>query len=495
MMALLLALLVVVRVWYLQVATPYGLAPDEAQYWTWLSHNDWSFVTKPPLTTWLMGVSTAILGETLVGVKAFALFGQVAVVALGVMLARALVPLGDRRAAGWWAFLILVSVPLVAVGGLLMSPDALLLPLWLGAVLAVVRAIDAPDARALCWTRWVIIGVLVGLAGLAKYTAVLFFPLLMVVVLWQRPRWLLAPQLWGALVIYGLMQAPVIYWNATHGWAGVHHVLWQAGHGDMRHGGLDTLLDFLGGQALVLGPVLLLMVLWAWGRSVNFSFSLPPRMAVLVGFTLPIFAAFAVMTLQSKVQPNWPLLATVPALVLVAVMMVRTRARWLGWVVGGSVLLNGVIAVLLYDTHVLRGPVAAAVGIQLPLKQDPTKDLMGWADMGELFGVVLQRLDRPVVLSWRYQTLAQLQFHTRPRPDFIYWNAEGRRAVDYDDWVWPADVANRPVVAVSESPAFTPRLAELFNECRPWHSLMTEQHGVVVRRLYTWVCWGMKGPR
>lgn len=494
-MAALLCGLLVVRVFYLRVGTPYGLAPDEAQYWTWLAHDDWSFVTKPPLTTWLMGVSTAWLGDTLVGVKLFALLGQVAVVGLGVALARALVPAPERRAVGWWAFALLATVPMVAVGGLLMSPDALLLPLWMAALLVVVRALEVDDARALCWPRWLLLGVLVGLAGLAKYTAALFFPLLGLLLLWQRPRWLLAPQVWSAGALALLLQAPVLYWNMTHGWAGLHHVLWQADSGDSRHGGLGTLGDFLGGQALVLGPVVLIFMVMAWGRCLNFAASLPPRVAALTVFTLPIFAGFCAMTLTGKVQPNWPLLATVPALVLVAAFMPRLRRATWPRVLMAGVLLNALLTVLMYNTHVLRGPVAQAVGISLPLKIDPTKDLMGWADMGELFGVALQRFDRPVVLSWRYQTLAQLQFHTRPRADFMYWNAEGRRAVDYDDWPWPADLASRPVVAVSEQPAFTPRLAELFNECRPWHSFGAEQQGVVVRRLYTWVCWGLKGGR
>jgi dolichol-phosphate mannosyltransferase len=154
-------------------------------------------------------------------------------------------------------------MPLVAGGGLSMAPDILLLPLWMGALLALVRAANAAPARALCWPRWLLIGTLIGLAGLAKYTAALFFPLLFIFILWHKRAWLKAPQPYVAGLLALLMQAPVLYWNATHGWAGLHHLLWQAA-GDDRHGGLATLLDFAGGQALVLGPLALFVLLGAW---------------------------------------------------------------------------------------------------------------------------------------------------------------------------------------------------------------------------------------
>jgi 4-amino-4-deoxy-L-arabinose transferase-like glycosyltransferase len=483
-MALISALLLLGRMAYLQWLTPYGLAPDEAQYWTWLQNLDWSYVTKPPLTTWAMGLSTAVLGETLVGVKFFALFSQAIVPLLGAALAREVAPATLKNSAGWLAFVGLTTLPLVAAGGLMMTPDALLLPLWLGALLALVRAWDVSTARALCWPRWLLIGGLIGLAGLAKYTAALFFPLLAVLLAWQRPQWLKVPQIWAAAALALALQAPVIYWNYTHGWAGLHHLLWQA-EGDGRHGGLATLGDFLGGQALVLGPLGLMLILLAWGHAVRQGRRLVLRAATLVVFTLPIFLAFAAQTLGSKVQANWPLLATVPAIPLAAVWLAGVRWNRLNsTLVALGLALNLFLSAALYNTHLIR-PI-------LPYKIDPTKDLMGWQDMGDLLGNALQRLDNPLVLGVRYQTLAPLAFHLNPRYDWFYWNAEGRRAVDYDDWLWPASLPNRPVVLVKESPDFPIHVTELFRECRPWHSLGTEQHGLIVRRLYTWLCWGYR---
>ncbi len=498
-MLLISVALLLARAAYLQWLTPYGLAPDEAQYWTWLQNNDFSFLTKPPLTTWAMGLSTTVLGDTLLGVKFFALLAQGLVPLLGAAIARELArdftrdlardmgPSDLQNRAGWLAFVGLSTVPLVAAGGLIMAPDALLLPLWLGALLAVLRAVNRTSAQALCWPRWLIIGALVGLAGLAKYSAVLFFPLLGLWLLWQRPQWLKASQVWAAGLLALALQAPVVWWNYTNGWAGLHHLLWQA-EGDSRHGGLATLAEFLGSQALVLGPLGLILIVLAWGHGVRQGRRVASASSFILIMTLPIFLGFMFQTFGSKVQANWPILATIPALPLAAAWLATVKLnRFSSLLLALGLALNLLLSAALYNTHVIRD--------LLPYKADPTKDLMGWQDMGELLGSALQRLNNPLLLGVRYQTIAPLAFHTSPRADWIYWNAEGRRAVDYDDWNWPQNIGARPVVLVKESPDFPLHVAELFTECRPWHALGTEQHGIQVRRLFTWLCWGYRPQR
>lgn len=475
-----------VRVAYVQFYHPYGLAPDEAQYWSWLSHNDWSFLTKPPLTTWLIGASTAVFGHTLLGVKFFALLGQAAVSVLGYAIARKVA----GRQAGWWAWILLTTAPLISGGGLIMSPDAILLPLWLGAMLCVVRAFSVSDDKALCWGRWLIVGGLIGLAGLAKYSAAAFYPLLAVFLLVFKREWLLRPQIWVSGLVALVFQLPVLIWNIQHDWVGLGHVLWQAGGAnDGRHGGLATFAEYLGGQALVLGPVVFGFVLWALTRCAQRA-DLATRWLVWV--VAAILAAFAVLSFTTKVQANWPALGSVVALVVAAIWLAkagqgRGRQWWVLWVVGFGIVLNSLLSVMLMDTYRARH-----IGM-LPLKakNDPTKDLRGWADMGGMLGLMLYKLDNPLVLSSRYQTLAPLMFHTLGSPEFAYMNAEDKRLNQYDLWPMPA-LQNRLVVYVSEKPVLPEKVRGLFMTCTPWHTLGVEEYGIEVRRLNMWICWGSR---
>lgn len=490
------------RVGYVQFWHPYGLAPDEAQYWTWLSHNDWSFLTKPPLTTWLMGVSTFVLGDTLLGVKFFALVGQGAVSLLGFLIAKEIA--GDK--AGNWAWALLTTVPLIAAGGLLMSPDAVLLPLWMGAVLCVVRGLrnqepgtKEPKDRGLCWGRWVIIGVLIGLGGLAKYSAGVFYPLLgMYLLIWKR-EWLLKPQVWVSGLVALAMQAPVVLWNFQHDWVGVAHVLWQAGGGeDGRHSGLKSLGEFLGGQALVLGPVVfLLMGVGLYRVMAGYVGSSREQVRWLVWVSGVILGGFAVLSFTTKVQANWPVLGAVVGVVGLAVWLGRSdqlsvtsdqekrSGHWICWIALVGIVVNAGLSLVLMDTYKARD-----LGI-LPLKakNDPTKDLRGWEEMGNLVGLLMYKLDNPVILSSRYQTLAPLMFHTIGRPEFAYINAEGKRLNEYDVWPMPS-LEGRLVVYVNEQGYLPPKVKEMFGECAPWHTLGVEEYGITTRKLSLWVCWG-----
>jgi Dolichyl-phosphate-mannose-protein mannosyltransferase len=398
-------------------------------------------------------------------------------------------------AAAWWAWGLLTTAPLIAAGGLIMSPDAILLPLWLGVMLSVVRAFKASsDAKALCWGRWLLIGALIGLGGLAKYSAAAFYPLLGVFLLVFKREWLLRPQIWVSGLVALAFQLPVLIWNMQNDWVGLTHVLWQAGGaGDERHGGLATLGEYVGGQALVLGPVVFGFVVWALTRCLKRE-DLATRWLVWVA--VAILAAFAVLSLTTKVQANWPVLGSVVALIVLAVWLGkveylggqgRGKHWWVLWVVGFGIVLNSVLSVMLMDTYRAR----YAGLLPLKPKNDPTKDLRGWQDMGAMLGLMLYKLDNPLVLSSRYQTLAPLMFHTLGNPEFAYRNAEDKRLNEYDLWPQP-ELKGRLVVYVSEKAVLPEKVKVLFTTCAPWHALGVEEYGVEVRRLNMWICWGAR---
>lgn len=475
--------ILIVRVIYIKWVSPYGLGPDEAQYWTWLRHNDWSFLTKPPLTTWLMGVSTFVLGNTMIGVKLFALVGQVVTAVLGFYLARAI----GGRAAGWWSFGLISAVPLVAVGGLIMSPDVVLLPLWMAALL-VFTLLVKDEKRADGWRWWILMGVFAGLAGLAKYSAVMFYPLLGLYLTLVKKEWWLKPQVWVSGLISLSFQAPVLWWNFTENWEGMEHVLWQAnGGGDARHGGIQSFFEFMGGQLGVVGPVVFVALLAAWGWAVWRWRKDDDLQKVVLIFSAPIFLGFVGLTMHGKVQANWPVLATVPGLVLLGVWVARLRIKWLNVLMIVGCGVNVVAGILMLDTAAFRAmhlfPVSA--------RHDPTKEMRGWVEAGELLGLLLNRLDNPVVMATRYQTLAQVMFHTPGVGDVAYVRAGARRSNEYDLWAWP-DMSRRVVAYVSENSSLPVEVKGIFKQCKPWHSLGAEDHGEVTRQLWVWVCWDVE---
>jgi undecaprenyl-diphosphatase len=451
---------------------PLDLAPDEAQYWDWSRRLEWSYATKPPLVAWLIALSSSVLGDTYLGVRFFALVGQALLPVVGFILARDV----SGIKAGWWAFFLLTLAPLVAAGGLMMSPDVPSVLLWLLALWGTGRALAARGPLQ-SWAYWGAVGLFAGLGGLAKPTVSLFFPLVWLFLLFYRRGWVARPHFYVAGGIALVCQAPVLYWNMTHDWAMFRHILWQADSQDMRWGGLASLFNFLEGQLLVLGPLsfvaLLGALLWSgWHKQ--------DREQLLFWLFAPVFAGFLFLSLTGKVQANWPVLGTVTGLVWLATLLPGWPVvlRY-GLIAGLS--LNAVAVIFLYDTSLLR-----RVGVNLQAKHSPAKTMLGWRGLGQQLAPHLQEFPQAVVLTTRYQTTAGLAFHTPGQPWVAYINPGWRRENQYD--FWPPALAGRKVLYVNEQGIVPDRVAALFQQCARRADLKAVHRGQVVRTARVYLC-------
>src|SRR5262245_17841841 len=62
-MLLLVAGVTLLRIVYLYFLCPYQLVEDEAAYWVWSRHLDWSYHTKGPGIALAIRAATALLGD------------------------------------------------------------------------------------------------------------------------------------------------------------------------------------------------------------------------------------------------------------------------------------------------------------------------------------------------------------------------------------------------------------------------------------------------
>ncbi|MDD9912016.1 MAG: glycosyltransferase family 39 protein [Alphaproteobacteria bacterium] len=453
---------------------PLDLAPDEAQYWDWSRNLDWSYTTKPPLTTWLLALSTAIFGNTFIGVRFFALLGQIAVPLLAMGIARQVSPFHLKTETGWWAFWLTSAAPIITAGGLIMSPDVPSLTLWLATIWMLTKIDFAASPR---WQPWCLIGLFIGLAGLAKPTAALFFPLLGLFLLWQAPRWLLKPQIYVSGLIALACQAPVFYWNATHHWAMFRHVLDQT-DSDTRWGGWQSLLDFLAGQAGAIGPITLLTLL-----PVLFWLPKQQHKRLLWVFSAVPLAFFTITSLNGKIQPNWPILGSAVALILLAISIPKLP-RWSHLLLIAGLIFNITIIGLLHDTFILRN-----AGISLKIKTDPTKPMLGWRGLGEQLGNILEKYPNAHIVTTRYQTTAGLAFHTPQQPHVLYTNPGWRRENHYDFQQWP-NLTGQKILYVNEGGTLLPHIAEKFNNCQHLQDLKATRNGLTLRTATVYLCEG-----
>ncbi len=354
----------------LAVAALAPLTPDEAYYWVWSRALAAGYFDHPPMVALWIRLGTLLAGENAFGVR---LLGPLATLAGSLLLADAAARLlPGRSGAGTWAALLANATLTFGAGSLLMTPDTPLLFFWSLALFALARiATGAPAGGAL--RDWLLLGLAAGAAATSKYTAFLLAPAVLawlVAVPALRPA-LRRPGPWLAAGLAALLFAPVLAWNAGHGWASFVH---QGGRlGDWQPARAAQFLgELIGGQIGLATP--LVAVLFAAGlvRAVRAAWTRerPPGWTLLALLLAVPGAVFLQHALGDRVQANWPAVL-VPAFAIAAAGL---GPRWRRWR-GPAVALGLALQALVWAQ-------AVAAPLPLPPKLDITLSRMaGWPEL------------------------------------------------------------------------------------------------------------------
>lgn len=396
-----------------------GLSVDEAHYALYAAHLSWSYFDHPPLVGWVqwplvaLGAPTAVLRL----VPALLWLGTMLVVyRLATRLHSAVNPdavvdaeTRQRGAqAGLWAVLALSLAPLVHVLGIGLLPDTLLVFFTVALMDVTLTLMDkvAVQRRA----NWVLLGVLLGLAGLSKYTAIVAALVVAVCLLMAHGGVLLKNRhAWLAIVIAVLLVMPVAWWNYQNHWISFTY---QAEHG--TGGGWQAVhfLRFLLVQVLAYGPLLF----WA-GAGVRQTVGADRRRLVLF-FALP-FALFAALSgggtgLPHWTAPAWVALAPFSGLGLAHALRQGRRAAIGVFVVLQALACAGVLGLMLTAGVPVVSGAQGQGSLEAP--SNPFADLYGWDAAGQRARALAAQnhLDSVSVQNW---TLAsRLGWYARPLP-------------------------------------------------------------------------------
>ncbi len=307
-----------------------NLGPDEAQYWAWAQHLAFGYFSKPPMIAWLIAGTTAVCGdgEACVRISAPLLHGATSL--LVFLITRRLY---DERTAAW-AGIAFATLPSVFLSAILITTDVPLVFCWAAALYAYDRWLDAREAGGARDTyKWAAItGAAIGAGLLSKYEMIYFFLCagLHCVFDPRARKALLSPSGLVAFAVAALIISPNLVWNAHEGFATMKHTAANANwKGHLFNP--QKLVDFIGSQLGVLGPVLL--VTYFLG-----SMTLRRRMAAgppgadlfMFLFSAPIFLIVCMQALVSRANANWAGPACVAATILAVAWLVRASDKvWL----------------------------------------------------------------------------------------------------------------------------------------------------------------------
>jgi hypothetical protein len=442
------------HLFYLAHDCPLDLAPDEAHYWDWSRHLDWSYYSKGPLVAYLIRMgcvlsgpwSRSLTGNEMLAVRLPAVIcGSLFLVSLYILTAQVY----RREGLACAVVALALTLPMVVAGSTLMTIDAPYTCCWGWAVVLGYQAM----LRGARWA-WPVLGAIVGIGILAKYTMILWIPSagLFLLTTPALRRLLFRPGFWIMTGVAAVLCLPILLWNLQHDWVSLRHVSGQAGFEERHEIFWLGPLDYVGLQFLF---VLLGFWFIAWAEAMIAH--RPWREAdwgvrYLWWMSAPMFLVFLLFSLKTHEEPNWPITAYISGLVLASAWVhrqlqdpspVRRRATFAGLATACTLGIS--LIVLMHHSEWVQSVLVRLAGPpspQHPLPRrrfDPTCRLRGWHTLGRELDQLCDQLRAegtdPLLAATSWNEPGEIAFYCRGHPTvYSLGLALGDRHSQYDLW-------------------------------------------------------------
>lgn len=467
LLAILLLSLTLFRLWF---CTRIELVADEAYYYLWSRHLDIGYYDKGPVIAWLIHLSSLVGGTSEFGVRWLGVVLSSLTGWLIFCLGKAVT--GSERIA-FWAVVVACSIPLLAVGSVIMTIDTPLVFFWVLAAWGFWKALHSGSAK-----EWFLTGLAVGLGFLSKFNSGIEFACFVgyLCLIPRHRHYLWSRQLLFLSLGFALCLIPMIYWNATHQWINVFRVASRGGLDHHFHFHPINLLKFLEQQALIVSPLLFAGMLTAVFVSLFRDYD-KENVAYLLMLFLPLFVFFCFFSLNETGKGNWTA-AALPAGILLLVIYWEKRIerqpvwRWTAVLALGLALVE---TGLLHHTSFLH------------LKKDPMDRARGWRDLASRVQIFECQYHPDSLICNNYQTASLLSFYLPGQPS-TFTPSDGQINDQLCFWgTYPSD-DKVSALFVSEKEAAVPdELKRQFPVIAPVSDFTTEEQG---RKLeHFWIYW------
>ena len=474
---------VAITLW-MAVFTP--ISAQEAYYWTYSQHLDWSYFDHPPMVAWGIACGDGLFAPSVFGVRLMTVLWSFGTTAFcQALLGEFGASLRTRRL---WVVCSL-GLPFLAFGRLIANPDAPLMFFWSACIYGLWRA------RAGQFRWWLATGLAAGGALLSKYTSV-FLGMSGVIALMldgslRRQFFRIGP--WVALALAIACFTPVVLWNAENDWASFSFQTQNRfDRGEIAWGGLGK---FVAEQAGMFSPFLVFLVpatsIWLVRRALARK---PFALWILV-FAIPLFAYMACTSIYVRPKPNWVMPALLPMALGVLLWSEHTqfyRRRSARWVIAG-VFVTILFAAFSPALHCLK----AGKGTSWTGWQEVASRVDHWRHRLAAEG------DPVFLFAADYRDASQLSFHLRCEsstavPPVLAQNVFGYPALCYDFWTDAATHVGEDAILVLIRPEDRPQeiaaAQSHFREIEKKERLEVHRLGHLVLVADIFVCRGYLGP-
>lgn len=402
-----------------------NLFTEEAQYWLWSQNMAWHYYSKPPMVAVLNYISTAILGNTEIGVRINA-------IAFGVGISWVTFIFGTylfSKKVGFWSAMLLQAMPLWWLASTFHMTDTSLTFFW---ILSVYLAYRGIRERKMSW--WALAGLATAFGLMAKMVMILMFPFLLFFLLYTKEWGIQKKYFLSYIMVSAIGFLPMLIWNWQNGFDTFKHLAALSGAGGGESTPFDVgkaakqFFEYLGGQLAMVSVFLLplfggfLVKIKKYGESKFIYLLLPAALS---------WAGFAFLSLLTSIEVNWPVFAYSSLAILMAAWVSEQSLIWQkirNWGVGLSIGLP--LLFLLPDFTFLKSipPIKKA-------EKSAFRRMAGYEPLAERLLVLRDSLGiaDAYIFSETYHMASELSFYLPEHPQTYMLNM-GARKNQFDLW-------------------------------------------------------------
>jgi len=462
---------------------------DEAHYALYAQHLAWSYFDHPPLVGWIQWPLVSLTSsEGLIRIVPELLWALSCLLVYQVTLeihhfiqgrnaGYLTSSLPSANICGLMAVLAIIAAPMPHVLAIGLLPDTLLAPLSLGLMYMALRWL-IQDRFTL--GDWIFIGILLGLAGLSKYTAVFTAFALLLVLLSTRGKSSISKMgFWLALAIALIFISPVLYWNWVNDWISFRYQIAHGSGGEWLWRRLGT---FIGIQIVVFGPLLIMGSIIFLKDCIHVT---KLFIVSLLGFFFIPFIIFASLSggggLPHWTAPAWFCLAPFAGIGLAKAWSVQHRFLI------RALFIFQVALCLIGFGFVLSGGISSAL-----IKSNPIADLYGWKMAGQKAAELSKATKANGIAVQNWTLGSRAAWYAKPIPVFVL----DQRKDQFDLWFGELPSGANILLINWSGMSFSAPIGNKsgFERCEPLDSLEIQRFGQILSKFDFSLCSNWQGP-
>lgn len=477
---LVIAALAIFRLWF---CTQFELVGDEAYYWLWSKHLDWSYFSKGPGIAWTIFLGTKIFGDTVFGARWISVLLSAGTAWIMFKLARELF----NEKVAFWSVVIAAFVPLFMIGGVVMTIDPLSVFFWALAAWLFWKNKDNTSPFA-----WATTGLAIGIGMLCKYTNVAELACFALFCLWMlqyRKKW--KPFFIMSLVSI-LCLIPVLIWNAQHHWITFHHLIHRGSLDKHWQFAKNELLEFIFSQFLVFNPLLFLGLMMGF-LNLNLRQIKNESYRYLFCLFFPLIIFYTILSLNKASQANW----TAPSWFAGVILLVAFWQEFIQPEKKFHLLAKFAVKFTVVVSFAAFIALHSVLFIYLPdffpkMKSDPFKRIRGAQNISHQVAEIQKQYDASFIIAGNYGYASLLAFYMPGHPQTFVPIHQGFQN-QFSFWPdYSKNFKDKSAIYVSDSPKILGSLQSEFSSVELVKETFSLYHGKPVDKFYFFYCQNFK---